>query len=113
MKTQKPIRHRVSLLAAAIVLLSAGFVDAQTFTTFNFTQIGPRQVVAVPTVYRWPIYRVLPSNGVEYWSVTMRTRNGTFTRSYRVDNSAQAVHRARQDFPNAWIVGASRHYQYR
>lgn len=97
-------KTRYTLFTAAIVLFAASSSQAQTFTSLRFTRLN-NQVFAVPTTYvLLPRYRPIQPTGPETWQVRLRTRNGSFTRSYRVANSALAIQRSRREYPNATLI---------
>lgn len=97
-------KTRYTLFTAAIVLFAASSSQAQTFTSLRFTPLN-NQVFAVPTTYvLLPRYRPIQPTGPETWQVRLRTRNGSFTRSYRVANSALAIQRSRREYPNATLI---------
>ena len=45
------------------------------------------------------------------WQVGLRGPAGTFTATYSVNNSAQAMSFARKNYPNAYIVGVRKVYR--
>ena len=106
-------------LTAAWFVSSAGRADAQSFTTFGYQRVGPRQVIAVPTYWQVrPTYSSTAShafrrlvNSREYWKVTLQTRFGQRTRWYAVQNSEQAMRRAQRDFPNSSLIGVVKEYR--
>lgn len=117
MKWGKSLFRVVVPFVAVAAMVALPQAQAQTITTVGFQRIGPSQYVAVPTV------RVLRPNYArasamlnslsltrEYWTVGLRTSNGVVTRTYRVNDSRQAMQRAKADFPGASFIGVRKAY---
>ena len=117
--TKRTVRNALFGLVALVGLAMAQPVQAQGFTTVRWQRIGPQHVVAVPTywqlrpnyVHAANIADVLTDRSrTEYWTVGLRTNRGVTTRTYHVNDSREAMSRARQEFPNAAVIGVKKAY---